>query len=577
MEAYLDKPKNLSFHWINLILFHAAMLAVTVLQNFIAFLFAWEIMAVSAFFMVIFEGHKQKTIKAGINYLIQSHVAIILLSLGFIWISSVTSSFDFKSISEFVATKSPQTSLVLMLIFFIGFGIKAGFVPFHTWLPHAHPVAPSHVSGIMSGVLIKIGIYGILRMVFLFNTNYLVFGYLMLGISILTGVYGVMLAIVQHDLKRLLAYHSIENIGIIGIGIGLGCIGLGTGNVLLARLGFAGALLHTLNHSLFKSLLFYSAGNVYQSIHSMHIDGLGGLIKKMPHTAFLFLIAALAICGLPPFNGFISEFIIYTGLFNGILSSGFPQILAFVASIFSLSIIGGLAILCFTKAFGIVFLGTPRQHLDFHPVEKNWRRIFPMYLIVILIVAIGTFPQAFEGLLSMPVNLLSLKIPNASTGISLNLEMAASIGFYSLGFIILAGLVYFIRTRLSKNQSIIDSTWGCGYVGTTDKMQYTASSFVRTYRKLAEPLIHFNKHQISVEGVFPGKAAHQTHAIDKCEIYLIDKPIRNLRHFLNRFSFLQNGRLQIYILYGMIYIALLIAIPAVIYLIGLIGHFINTL
>jgi len=428
MEAYLDKPKNLSFHWINLILFHAAMLAVTVLQNFIAFLFAWEIMAVSAFFMVIFEGHKQKTIKAGINYLIQSHVAIILLSLGFIWISSVTSSFDFKSISEFVATKSPQTSLVLMLIFFIGFGIKAGFVPFHTWLPHAHPVAPSHVSGIMSGVLIKIGIYGILRMVFLFNTNYLVFGYLMLGISILTGVYGVMLAIVQHDLKRLLAYHSIENIGIIGIGIGLRCI-----DVLLARLGFAGALLHTLNHSLFKSLLFYSAGNVYQSIHSMHIDGLGGLIKKMPHTAFLFLIAALAICGLPPFNGFISEFIIYTGLFNGILSSGFPQILAFVASIFSLSIIGGLAILCFTKAFGIVFLGTPRQHLDFHPVEKNWRRIFPMYLIVILIVAIGTFPQAFEGLLSMPVNLLSLKIPNASTGISLNLEMAASIGFYSLG------------------------------------------------------------------------------------------------------------------------------------------------
>jgi formate hydrogenlyase subunit 3/multisubunit Na+/H+ antiporter MnhD subunit len=249
------------------------------------------------------------TLKAGINYLIQSHISIILLTIGFIWVSSSTDSYDFDAISAYSAHVIPAVSFLLFGCFFLGFAFKAGFIPFHTWLPYAHPAAPAHVSAIMSGVIIKLGIFGILRMLLLIDRNQLMIGYVILVVSFVTGVYGVMLAIIQHNLKKLLAYHSIENIGIIGMGIGLGSIGLGLDKPVLTFAGFSGALLHTLNHSLFKSLLFYSAGSVHQVTHTMNIEKLGGLIKQMPQTATLFLIASLAITGLPPLNGFVSEFL----------------------------------------------------------------------------------------------------------------------------------------------------------------------------------------------------------------------------------------------------------------------------
>jgi len=267
-----------------------------------------------------------------------------------------TGSFDFNAISIYTASHQDVTTLLLFMFFFIAFAVKAGFVPFHTWLPYAHPAAPAHISGIMSGVLIKIGIFGILRMILLIKTDYTTIGYIILTLSVVSGLYGVMLAIMQHNLKKLLAYHSIENIGIIGIGIGIGCIGLGANNPIVASLGFAGALLHTLNHALFKSLLFYTAGNVYQATHTLDIEKLGGLVKKMPQTAILFLIAAIAICGIPPFNGFISEFIIYNALYYWTQDAMMLSLLACIFSVLGLVLIGGLAMLCFTKAFGVVFL-----------------------------------------------------------------------------------------------------------------------------------------------------------------------------------------------------------------------------
>src|ERR1022692_476411 len=271
MKPYRAQRPNLSLHCISFILCQASLVSICSLQNAIAFLTAWEIMALSSFILIIFEHNKRGTVTAGINFLIQSHISIMFLTLGFIWVALKMNSYDFKDISLFNSTRPMLAGFALFLCFFVGFSIKAGFVPFHTWLPYAHPAAPSHVSGVMSGVIIKIGIYGILRMLLLIKTDYLVIGYVILFISILTGIYGVMLAIIQHNLKRLLAYHSIENIGIIGIGIGIGCIGMGKGNNILIVLGFAGALMHTLNHSLFKSLLFYGSGNVYQATHTMNI------------------------------------------------------------------------------------------------------------------------------------------------------------------------------------------------------------------------------------------------------------------------------------------------------------------
>ncbi len=220
---------------------------------------------------------------------------------------------------------SNHSNLPVFLLFFIGFGIKAGFIPLHTWLPQAHPAAPSHVSGVMSGVMIKMGIYGILRVLMSVQSDLWWIGIIILVVSLISGILGVMMAIVQHDLKRLLAYHSIENIGIIGIGIGLGVIGLATNNAALSLLGFSGGLLHVLNHSLFKSLLFFNAGSVYQAAHSRNIEQLGGLMKRMPYTAIFFLIGSLAICGLPPFNGFISEYLIYLGMFKSLSAANLDQ------------------------------------------------------------------------------------------------------------------------------------------------------------------------------------------------------------------------------------------------------------
>lgn len=566
MKSYKEQSANISLHCIAFLLCQASLTCICVVQNSIVFLFAWEVMALASFLLIIFEHHKQVTLKAGINFLIQSHICIVMLYIGFIWVASHMNSYDFKSISTFSATFSSSINLALFLCFFIGFAIKAGFTPFHTWLPHAHPAAPAHISGVMSGVIIKIGIYGILRMLLLIKTDYTVLGFIILTISVISGLYGVMLAIVQHNLKKLLAYHSIENIGIIGIGIGLGTIGIGTSNSLLTFLGFGGGLLHVLNHSLFKSLLFYGAGNVYQATHTMNIEHLGGLVKKMPHTTVLFLISALAICGLPPFNGFVSEFLIYSGLFKGLENTPLFYLIGILFSIFGLVLIGGLAMLCFTKAFAAVFLGNPRHHFHHSPTEANKGKLIPMYLITALIISIGIFPNFFLQLLSEPIKLFSAKIPDFSSINNASSTIATQtmeyISWTVIGFILLSVFVFYIRKKITAKRSFaIASTWGCAYVGDTSKMQYTASSFIHTYRKLAEPLLSIHKKEREINSIFPKEGWHETHPQDKLEEWFIKFPLKRLKFFFGKFRFLQNGNPQFYVLYGVIFIILILTMP----------------
>lgn len=405
-----------------------------------------------------------------------------------------------------------------------------------------------------------------------------IIGYTILTVSVLTGVYGVMLAIVQHNLKKLLAYHSIENIGIIGIGIGLGALGIGYDNKMLMVAGFGGALLHTLNHSLFKSLLFFGAGNVYMATHSMKIEGLGGLIKKIPHTAFLFLIGSLAICGLPPFNGFVSEFFIYSGLFNGLLSNQFLFTIFILFVILGLVLIGGLAFICFTKAFGIVFLGTPREKLSNEARKEKALENIPLYLIAAFILFIGLFPSLLTPWLSKTLQLFGserMLADNSLTRITGNLT---TIGWYSLGFIILIAILYGIRQLIISSRAVReDVTWGCGYTGEATKMQYTASSFIRTYRKLAEPVLLIRKDKTQAKGLYPVHVKQETHPYDKMEKWLIDKPIYYYRQLLSRFVFLQNGNIQAYILYGFLFVGLTIMMPLIVQKIMMLVQFINSL
>ncbi len=565
MKMYQHQQTKLSLHAITVVLIHSTIVSLTVIQNSIAFLIAWEIMALSAFIAVIFENEKESNIKAGINYLIQSHVSILFLMFGFIWVAFNTGSYDFAAISSYTSAHAGLVSLFLFLFFATGFAIKAGFVPFHTWLPLAHPAAPAPISGIMSGVLIKVGIFGILRMITLIHTNYTSIGYFILLVSIITGLYGVILAIMQHNLKRLLAYHSIENIGIIGMGIGLGSIGLGSGNLIIASIGFAAALLHTFNHALFKSLLFFAVGNVYQATHTVQIERLGGLLKKMPQTAIFFLIAAIAIIGIPPFNGFISEFILYSGYYYWMQDSSFGLSILVIFAVLALVLIGGLALLCFTKAFGVVFLGNPRHIQLDHVKEVPFRQLAALYFIALLIAAIGLFPVFFIQSFSQVVNSLLGASQTAVFVFPIQfIDSMQTLNWSLWIFIAVVALVMGIRhLAIRKNKVALTPTWACAYVAPNSKQQYTASSFVRTFSKIFKPILQSDKSEVLMEGIFPKNGSYQSTFYDRIEQLFIDKPIHAFKVLLEKFAFLQNGNLQFYILYGIIFIGSIIIIPLV--------------
>ncbi len=574
MRAYAEQKANLSLHAIAFVLCHAALLALCVVQNSMAFLICWEIMALTTFLLVIFEHAKAETLKAGINFLIQSHISILFLMLGFMWVAVRTNSFGFDAFGRFAEQEPALMTTGLFFTFFVGFAIKAGFVPFHTWLPYAHPAAPAHISGIMSGVIIKIGIFGILRMLLLCQPDYTTVGVVILGFSVVSGLYGVMLALLQHNLKRLLAYHSIENIGIIGMGIGIGCTGLGSENRVVALLGFSGALLHTLNHALFKSLLFYAAGSVYRAAHTLQIDRLGGLAKKMPRTASLFLVASLAICGLPPFNGFVSEFLVYKGLFAGFHGQESSLLWLYIFSVAGLVAIGGMALFCFTKAFGSIFLGLPRKELNALGPQPAGVALYALYLIAGVMLVIGLMPLLFSRLMWPAV---ALFVPFDYGESVLSASVAVEwVGISSIGFLLLLWFLFVVRRLVVvSHQSDTGATWGCGYVAPTASMQYTASSYVRAFRKLAEPLLVVHKKKKELTGIFPSEGAHETHPYDKAEAWFVDRPINLLHRLFNGFSFLQNGKLQVYIIYGVAFVALVLLVPVLYEKLTLLIRFLN--
>jgi hydrogenase-4 component B len=367
----------------------------------------------------------------------------------------------------------------------------------------------------------------------------------------------VMMAIVQHDLKKLLAYHSIENIGIIGMGIGLGSIGLGIHNPLLALLGFAGGLLHVLNHSLFKSMLFFSSGSVYQSCHTRDIEELGGVIHKMPVTGGLFLMGSLAICGLPPLNGFISEILIYLGLFNGLSSGTVYQSIYMLMGIVSLVLIGGLAIYCFTKAFGVVFLGSPRSESHIATSEVNRGMLFPQFMIGILILMIGLFPLLF---LTPLINIISVQFGlseiSGLASITESLRMIGLIGLLLIGMIL---FLIVIRNRVLKARIIRqEPTWGCGYTAGNARQQYTGTSYADAIAGLAEPVLQTKKEEktIEEEDIFPGPRTFATHPTDVFHTGL-NRLVDFLMMILKKLARLQTGNIQHYILYSFIFIILI--------------------
>ena len=445
-----------------------------------------------------------------------------------------------------------------MLVFalaFVGFGSKAGVFPFHVWLPHAHPAAPSHISAVMSGVMIKTGIYGILRVYAVLDPQGQTFGAIVLIAGMISGILGVVYALGQHDLKRLLAYHSVENIGIILIGLGIGMVGAASNRPVMAMLGFSGGLLHVLNHAVFKSLLFMGAGMVLKKTGTRSIDVLGGAMKKMKITGATFLIGSLAISGLPPFNGFVSEFIIYLGGFRGV---GLDQS-AFVMSllaIVSLAVIGGLALACFTKVVGVVFQGEPRSEAAAAD-EHGPTMLIPMMVLAGLCLLIGVFPGMFLIMALKAVTAVGL--PYGSIPVEPFVQIAGNINRAAVLFIGLMILIGVLRTLLYRNKPVTRSgTWGCGFTQPTARMQYTGSSYAASILGFFRPVAPVSETHSPVRGRFPARTDYHSHLNDIAEMHLNGVIVRPVMALFDKLRWIQHGDIHLYIGYILLAIVVLL-------------------
>lgn len=555
LKPYIEKGKNIKAHIIFLPVLMASMMAVVTCQNALMFLICWEIMSLSSFFLVIFEHEKKEVRRAAIKYLVFMHLSVLFIMAAFAMLSLKSGSFDFSSFISALQSDKHFANTIFMLLF-IGFGMKAGFVPFHNWLPDAHPAAPSHVSAMMSGVMIKTGIYGILRLISMIAIPSKSICFAVLIISVVSALYGLLYAIIQHDVKRFLAYSSIENIGIIGMSIAIGMIGLSYDNGIVALLGFAGAILHILNHSIFKQLLFLAIGAVYSKTHTRHIELLGGLIKSMPKSAFVFLIGSIAICGLPPFNGFVSEFIVYFGMFKALSIHHFVSIIMLLFAISSLALVGTMAVLCFSKAFSIIFLGAPRSEIA-EKVESDVDNsmLIPMGFLAFLTLAIGLFPQFMFKFALNPVRVLT-DVDYAS--IVEPLHILQIISLVTLVFVVFLSAIILLKIKFSKGKIEFHETWGCGYNKPNNHMQYTASSYASPFLSMLKPLF---KKVFDIEKprkLFPQSAHFSLKVEDIEEAYLINPILKYDEMFLSKFESMQSGNIQSYIKYGLIFLVLVV-------------------
>jgi hydrogenase-4 component B len=540
--------RSLGWHWLWFNVLVLSMAAAVIAANVITFLVAWELMALASFLLVTFESQKASVREAGWVYLVATHLGTALVIAVLLAIGHQAGSFEFDAMA---AGASGRNSAVLFVLAVVGFGTKAGFVPLHVWLPEAHPAAPSHVSALMSGVMIKTGIYGLLRAVGFLGSPAEWWGWLLVGVGIVSGVLGVLFALAQHDMKRLLAYHSVENVGIITIGIGLGVVGGATGHPALSVLGYGGALLHVLNHALFKGLLFLAAGSVDKAAKTREIDRLGGLLRRMPWTGATFLVGAIAISGLPPFNGFVSEWLLYLGAFGASRSPAASVSVPALAALAALALIGGLAAACFAKAFGIVFLGERRGEDTSDARDPGWAMRLPMALLALGCTFIGLAAPWVIGQLGGAVELLA---PGASSSVALELGRARESAFVITAVLaaclLAVGLLALVRFAwLARRDVRIAVTWDCGYARPTSRMQYTASSFAQPVLRAFWPLVRPRGQGEAPRGYLPVEASLETHIPDLGRERIFEPVFAAIRRALGRVRFLQQGDVHVYVLY----------------------------
>lgn len=546
LQTYREK-KSLGASWFFFNILVASMALVVIARNGVLFLVAWEMMALASFFLVTFE-HEQATVQeAGWTYLVATHLGAACVMVLFLLLGRQSGSLDFTGF-----TAPPAMASLLFFLAVVGFGSKAGIMPFHVWLPEAHPAAPSHVSALMSGVMIKTGIYGLLRVLTFLGPPPAWWGWLLCSLGLLSGVLGILFALAQHDLKRLLAYSSVENIGIITLGLGMGLIGMSTASPMLMILGFGGGLLHLLNHAFIKGLLFLGAGAIIHATGTRDLNHLGGLLKSMPWTGSAFLFGAVAITGLPPFNGFLSEFLIYLGALRGMQSFGGVTAVTLLGVIAGLALIGGLAAACFAKAVGAAFLGEPRSHEEPHWHEPGQAMRWSLFSLVIGCVLISLCaPMILVHILAPVLNITThLPAPVVQTILAQTSETLATLVLITFLLVLLIALLAGVRHWLLSGRTVTQEvTWDCGYAQPTSHMQYTASSFIQPLTERLASLLRSQREVSPPQGFFPSDASLRTETSDLSRRYIFQPLFTGISRSLGSLRWLQQGQMQLYVLY----------------------------
>jgi formate hydrogenlyase subunit 3/multisubunit Na+/H+ antiporter MnhD subunit len=531
--------------WLFFNLLVASMALVLVARNAVLFLVAWETMALASYFLVTFDDDQASVRRAGRVYLVATHLGTACLLALFLLLGRGQATLDFADF---------HPAAPLPLLFFLalaGFGTKAGLMPFHVWLPEAHPAAPSHVSAVMSGVMITTGIYGLVRTLGFLGPLPAWCGWTLGLIGLISALLGVLLALAQGDVKRVLAYSTVENAGIVALGLGLGLLGLAAAAPTVAVLAFAGALLHVWSHALAKGVLFLAAGAVAHATGSRVLDRLGGLLRTMPETGRAFLVGAAAITGLPPLGGFASELLLLLAAFHGASTLASTAALPFLGALAALGLVAGLAAACFARAVGIAFLGHPRSPAaarahDPGPAMRHALRLLAGGCL--LFAAFAPWVPAAMTPALVPVTGLPPDAVRAGVAVARSaLEASLAAGG---GLLFVVGALAALRRRLLATRAVARGlAWDCGYGAPSPRMQYTASSFAEPLTTLFAALLGTRHAVDPPAGLFPTAAAFVTHTPDPTAEYVFAPLGRVVARALAALRWLQHGRIQLYVLY----------------------------
>jgi hydrogenase-4 component B len=539
-------------------------------SNAFFFLVAWEVMALMSYCLISFEHEKKETRNAGVLFLIMSHAGTGLLLIAFLVLASASGSLDFSSFHLLASRLTPLQQGTVFLLFLFGFGVKAGLVPVHIWLPKAHPVAPSNVSALMSGIVIKTGIYGMARVFFdFYGPPPLWMGTLVLGLGVTSALLGVLYALMEHDLKRLLAWHSIENIGIILMGFGAALMFRSLGYANLAALALIAALYHTFNHAMFKGLLFLGAGSVVQATHTRNMERMGGLIRHMPVTALCFLVGAVAISGLPPLNGFVSEWLTYQALLAGFGTTHSLTRLMFPIAGSLLALTAALAAACFVKAFAIPFLALPRSEEAADAQEVSLPMRAGMMVLAVGCVALGLgatwFVRVFDPITqqTLGVRASSALVMAHGWALSPGTPHGGTISTVGIAlFFLLAGAAFALPLVLRwRRRSVRGPAWDCGLPGLTADNEYTATAFSKPLRMIFSALYRPRREiqaEYEVSPYYPSAIRFESEIEPTFEKHLYDPLWQWIMAVANRMKGIQAGSINLYLAYIFITLILLL-------------------